>query len=130
MYADVNHPKKPPIKQHGIQLIVQYYQDSAKDRQAEIDMCLVHNASNNYILIMFVMGFYVSVFTFDHRAYISNIHILLEKLTDFDEDKFNSPKISIHVIGRRLNYKTALEFANKKLAGKICILANCDIFLD
>jgi len=89
--------------------MTQYYMDGSRERQAEIDMCLVYNLSNNYI---------------------DTVHLLLEKATGFDEAKFNHPKIRIHLIGKRLDYKTALEYANAKLAGRICILANCDIYFD
>jgi len=94
---------------YPINLIVQYYKDSSRERQKELDTCLIFNASN---------------------VHITAVHILLEKESDFDETIFNNPKIKKHVLGERLKYSTALEFCNHHLNGQVCILANCDVYFD
>jgi len=118
LYSEINmnsfpedNTKKSYAPHREISLIIQYYKDNSRERQKEIDMCIVNNACNRYI---------------------STVHVLLEKNGDFDDVKFNSPKIKIHsdVVGKRLSFDAAIRFANKKLPGHICILANCDVYFD
>jgi len=61
---------------------------------------------------------------------IDAVHLLLENESDFDATKFNLPKIRPHLLGKRLSYRMALEFANSQLAGRVCILANSDVYFD
>jgi hypothetical protein len=91
-----------------IQLIVQYFRCATKERQEEIDICLRNNLLNNYI---------------------STVHLLTEE--ELDVSVFhNKDKIKQTVIGDRLTYRKAFEYANQCQDSSIWILANADIYFD
>jgi Flp pilus assembly protein TadD len=103
-----------------LHMIVQYYtapQGSA--RQAELDECLRLNAAN---------------------AYIGTIHVLLESASDIEhssvlrelmQQQQAVTKLNVTVIGQRLTYKAAFEYANAVIPrGHVFILSNADIYFD
>lgn len=92
----------------NINLIVQYYKCGKEDRQQEIDTCLSSNLSNEFI---------------------SSVHVLTEQLTDFS--KFpHCKKIKQTVIGERLTFETAFQYANQHADHQVWILSNADIYFD
>ncbi|ACM19812.1 hypothetical protein Geob_1453 [Geotalea daltonii FRC-32] len=92
----------------AINLIVQYYRCLDDVRQQEIDSCLQNNLLNEYL---------------------DAIHLLTEILYDFQNFK-NSEKIVQSVVGKRLSYKKAFEYATSLGGDHIWILANADIYFD
>jgi len=86
-------------------MLTQYYSD--KSRQIELDTCLEKNIRNSHI---------------------EHIHLLVEH---YIKNKLvHNHKVSQTVISERLRYNHAFEFSNQYLEGKICILANADIYFD
>ena len=98
-------------------LITSYYHSSCKDRQLEIDDCLRRNAKN---------------------PLIKSIHLLNDQIYDlssiFSESKDDSEKIIQVVVDddnkKRLSFLYAISYANRNFPGKICMLANSDIYYD
>ena len=90
-----------------MRIITQYFQDSSEERQEEIDMCVRKNIEN---------------------PHIARVHLLLEK--EMDLSRFDQDGIRTHIIGRRLRYTDAFDYANTKLAGRLCAVANVDIYFD
>lgn len=97
-------------------LIVQYYivhsadESYNKERQKEIDTCLLYNLQNKYL---------------------DEVHILSEACYSFDfiPNELRT-KIKQTVIGSRLTYQAAFEYYNECIPNTTCILANADIFTD
>jgi len=95
-------------RMNRLSLIVQYYRCAANERQAEIDTCLRNNLLN---------------------PYLTDIHLLTEEL--FDVSSFpNNEKIVQTVIGERLTYKRAFEYAGSIDGDVVWLLANADIYFD
>jgi len=99
-----------------IHLITQFYrvtngdEEYQKKRQYEIIECLKRNCCLESI----------------HR-----IHLLLEE--DFVEDDevrglLHHPKVNLFLLGKRMTYADVFLYYNTYLLGKICILANADIY--
>jgi hypothetical protein len=95
------------LQKPALNLMVQYFTVSNQDRQKEIDDCLKKNCENSFI---------------------KKIFLLTEE--KFDAEILNHPKIEQIVIGKRLKFSDAFEFANKKLPGEVFILSNADIYFD
>lgn len=92
----------------SLNLIVQYYKCADSKRQEEIDYCLLKNLEN---------------------PLISTVHILSEHDLDFASFP-NSGKIIQKVIGQRLTFSKAFQYANCVRNSEFWILSNADIFFD
>lgn len=93
-----------------IHLIVQYYNDSDKERQEEIDYCFAANLENPHIL---------------------KLHNLVENGVTVPDDISKHPKYVEHRVDGWLTYKQTFDYANEHLSpdSMVC-LCNADIFLD
>jgi hypothetical protein len=91
----------------GFNLICQYFIIPNEERQSEINECLEKNCKNVYIKKIYLLT---------EKKYVSNI--------------LNHPKVEQIVIGRRLRFSDAFNFANERLYGELCIISNADIFFD
>ena len=93
-------------------LITTYYISDNKERQKELDRCLIKNSENNYI---------------------EKIYLLNNEVFNLDFI-FNQKKIEQVIITNEKNYKLkyndAINFINNNLDGSICILSNSDIYFD
>ena len=93
-------------------LITTYYISDNKDRQKELDRCLIKNSENNYI---------------------EKIYLLNNEIFNLDFI-FNQKKIEQVIITNEKNYilkyNDAIKFINNNLEGSICILSNSDIYFD
>ena len=92
----------------NINLIVQYYKCGNEARQKEIDICLSNNLGN---------------------VFISSIHLLTEQFIDVSQFP-HYEKIKQTVIGERLTFELALQYANQHHESQIWILSNADIYFD
>lgn len=91
-----------------INLIVQYYKCDSEARQEEIDFCLATNLNNKFI---------------------SSVHLLTEQ--SYDMSRFpHHEKIKQTVIGERLTFEKAFQYANQHPENQIWILSNADIYFD
>lgn len=89
-------------------LIVQYYKCGNEARQVEIDTCLSSNLRNEFISV---------------------IHLLTEQL--FDVSQFpHHEKIKQTVVGERLTFERAFQYANQQGENQIWLLSNADIYFD
>lgn len=97
---------------NDIILITSYYHSSSKERQLEIDDCLRRNSKN---------------------PLIKSIHLLNDKIYDLSFI-YGSEKITQVVVDddnkKRLSFLYAISYANLNFPGKICMLANSDIYYD
>lgn len=93
-------------------LITTYYQTSNIHRNNEINKCLIYNFINKNI---------------------KEIYLLNNKIYDLyfieKNDKIKQIIIS-NDINYKLKYNDAIDFINKNLTNKICILSNSDIYFD
>jgi hypothetical protein len=89
-------------------LIVQYYKCGNEARQEEIDICLSNNLNNEFI---------------------SSIHLLTEQLFDVSHFPYHE-KIKQTVVGERLTFEMAFQYANQHHENQIWILSNADIYFD
>jgi tetratricopeptide (TPR) repeat protein len=128
VYSSISN--MPPVAVHSaatvaahsskLHMIEQYYiapQGSA--RQAELDECLRLNAAN---------------------VHIGTIHVLLESASDVEhssvlrelmQQQQTVTKLNVTVIGQRLTYRAAFEYANAAIPrGHVFILSNSDIYFD
>jgi hypothetical protein len=48
----------------------------------------------------------------------------------FSETLWGFSKLNQIVVGKRLTFQAAFEYANTNLSGELCILANADIYFD
>jgi len=100
-----------------IHLVTQYYQvrngdsEYQKKRQYEINECLKKNCS---------------------LSCIYKIHLLLEEeiFVKSTEENLRHPKVICVILGKRMTYDDVFSYYNTHLLGKICILANADIFFN
>lgn len=91
-----------------INLIIQYYKCSKEARQEEIDICLINNLNNEFISI---------------------VHLLTEELYDLSQFP-HQEKIKQTVIGERLTFESAFQYANRHDENQIWVLSNADIYFD
>ena len=89
-------------------LIIQYYNDSNLERQAELDYCVDQNLNNTYI---------------------ECVHNLVEPDTVVPDKFKNHPKYKEYKIDTWLQYSQAFEYANKHLSGSMVAVTNLDIYL-
>ena len=99
-------------------LIIQYYNDSNKERQKEYEECLRKNLSN---------------------PAISKIHNIIEKDTTIPEEFKNNKKL-INIpfdysksgkIKGRLTFKYAFDYSRENIpVGEVVVISNLDIFLE
>lgn len=102
-------PTVPAKPFNGIHLIVQYFNCADAERQDEYDYCVKANLENSNVV---------------------KLHCLIEPETKVPDWLSKHAKyVEFKVIGR-LTYRTAIDYANRMLAGQICAVSNLDIFLD
>lgn len=94
-------------------LITSYYHSSNEGRQLEIDDCLRRNAKNPLIKSIHLLN--------DQIYDLSFIDSISEKITQVVVDDDNK---------KRLSFLYAISYANRNFPGKICMLANSDIYYD
>jgi hypothetical protein len=94
-------------------LVTTYYNTLNEDRNNEINKCLCKNYENKYI---------------------EKIYLLNNKEYDLNFLPINNRKVIQHIISNDdnyiLKYNDAINFINKNLKNKICILSNSDIYFD
>ena len=93
-------------------LVTSYYQSGNKERQKEIDACLVQNVQN---------------------VHIKSIHLLNDQdyPLDFISDKSKIVKVVVDEGNkRRLGYDYAIQYVNESLFKEHFIIANSDIYFD
>ncbi|MEI6850247.1 MAG: hypothetical protein WCK29_04375, partial [archaeon] len=90
-----------------VNLLTQYYVDSSKERQKEIDYAIRKNCNNKFI---------------------DKIYLFMEK--DHRLPILKNRKIEKIIIGERLEYQHCLNFSNKNLQNQLSIIANSDIYFD
>lgn len=92
-------------------LITQYYIPKWKERELEINECLVNNLQN---------------------PLLDEIHLFVEKEYDYSwiQDNPNYHKIKLISTKERLSYKQAFDYSNDLSSNDIIILANSDIYFD
>lgn len=92
-------------------LVTSYYISENKERQKEIDDCLLKNVSNSLI---------------------SNIYLLNDKIynLDFINNKSKIKQFNIIEDNNKLNFKDAIEFINSYCFKDIVILSNTDIYFN
>ena len=94
---------------------MQYYAAHSVERQVEIDQCLMQNLRN---------------------PLVSKVHVLTEEAFDlhyfreFSESLWGFSKLFQVVLGRRLTFQAAFEYASRNLRGELVALANADIYFD
>jgi hypothetical protein len=93
-------------------LITTYYQTSNDHRNNEINKCLIYNFLNKNIKEIYLLN---------NKIY--NLQFI-EK-----NDKIKQIIIS-NDVNYKLKYNDAIDFINKNLINKICILSNSDIYFD
>ena len=93
-------------------LVTSYYQSGNKERQKEIDACLVQNVQN---------------------VHIKSIHLLNDQdyPLDFISDKSKIVQVVVDEGNkRRLGYDYAIKYVNESLFKEHFIIANSDIYFD
>ena len=95
-------------------LITSYYTTLNKERQDEIDKCLIINNNNKFIEKIYLLG---------------NEYFDLSFIENKQKDKIEQIIIS-NEKKYRLRYDDCIKFINNKLKNKICILSNSDIYFD
>jgi len=95
-------------------LITSYYHSKDDERQKEINDCLINNTNN---------------------PLITSIHLLNDQIYDLSFiESCHSDKIVQVVVDddnkKRLSFLYAISYANRNFPGKICMLANSDIYYD
>jgi hypothetical protein len=93
-------------------LITSYYISNKIERQKEIQKCLIKNNNNKYI---------------------EKIYLLNDKYYDMSFLIDDSKIVQIIISNEKnykLNFKDCINFINKNLEDKICILSNSDIYFD
>ena len=107
----LNTPQQVTLQSSNeFHVIVQWYQASTSTRQAEINECLQRNLASEEI---------------------TRVHVLTEENTLFSSTTFeNLDKLVQTVVGDRLTFARAFEYARDHLYGQICSVANADIYYD
>jgi hypothetical protein len=94
-------------------LITTYYKPKNKDREQEINRCLLKNYQNKYI---------------------EKIYLLNDKIYDIPIKNDYQKKIEQVIVSNNENYKLtyydSIKFINEKLINRICILSNSDIYFN
>lgn len=98
-----------PTESANMHLLMQYYNDSNKDRQQEIDFCVQANLENPHII---------------------QVHNLVEENTVVPSWLSNHEKYIECKVDRWLTYKIAFDYANENLPQQVVALTNADIFFD
>jgi len=93
-------------------LISTYYKNKNKDRQDELDKCLINNNNNKYIGEIYLLGN-----EYFDLSFIENKNKIKQVIID---NKKNY----------KLKYNDVIKFINNNLQNKICILANTDIYFN
>jgi len=91
-------------------LITTYYKSKNEARQKEIDECLKKNYENKYIQKIYLLN--NQLYNLDYKGN-KIIQYIISKDTDYI-----------------LKYNDAINFINKNIKNKICILSNSDIYFD
>ena len=99
------------IRAEEFHVIVQWHRASSPERQAEINACLNKNLA---------------------LSFVTHIHVLTEKKINFDSfvQKNYLKKLTQIVIGKRLTFEYAFQYASEHLSGLVCSVTNADIFFD
>lgn len=95
-------------------LVIPYYNSNNKDRQLELDTCLIKNANNPNIKKIYLMTdniYELDFINIDVKNKIKQI------LVDDDNKK-------------RMSFSYIFNFTNKYLKNEKCIVANTDIYFD
>ena len=95
--------------QRQFHVIVQWYEASTSKRQSEIDECLLENLRN---------------------PNITHVHVLTERNITFSFHSILANKLIQTVVGKRLTFESAFNYANTVLKGQVCSIANADIYYD
>ena len=90
-----------------VTLITQHYIPDDLIRQSELNLALLQNLRN---------------------PLIQEIHLLNE--AECDLGGFDRSKITEHIIGDRITYESAFDYASERLSDRVCVLANFDIYFD
>ena len=92
-------------------LLLQFYKSHNKERQKELNECLINNTAKNFItnVILFLEG--------------EGAQEIYNNLT------FEKKKILTILINKQLTYKDFFEYANNNLQDKIVVLIHSDILL-
>ena len=94
-------------------LVTTYYKPTNKDREEEINRCLIKNYQNKYI---------------------EKIYLLNDKIYDIPIKNNYKNKIEQIIVSNdkkyKLTYYDSIKFINEKLDDRICILSNSDIYFD
>jgi hypothetical protein len=93
----------------GLELILSYFVDSWKDRQAEYDYCVHRNLEH---------------------PFVDRIHNLGTRDAHVAADIRGHAKWNDVFIDHRMTFKDAFDHANQHLAGRMVGICNLDIFLD
>ena len=89
-----------------MQLLLEYFNATCRDRGAELLWCLHENLNCNQI---------------------DKVHVFMNPSTSFS---FDSPKLEIVNSESRVTYQKLFDYCNKQLKGKVCIIANGDIIFN
>jgi predicted O-linked N-acetylglucosamine transferase (SPINDLY family) len=106
--AQSDPSNRETYRKSGVALITQYFLTEDRNLRNDLDQTLLQNLNN---------------------VAISEIYLLTEQQLNFDAVP-NAWKIKQGVIGERLTFSTAFQFANEQLQGRTVILANADIHFD
>ena len=94
-------------------LVTTYYKPKNKEREEEINRCLIKNYQNKYI----------------EKIYLLNDKIYDIPITNDYKKKFQQIIVS-NDEKYKLTYYDAIKFINDNLDDRICILSNSDIYFD
>jgi hypothetical protein len=101
----------------GVVLMTQYYLTGNAEYQDDLLSALRRNLANPHISYVYML------------CEETEAAAHLEKLSSLNALPF-STKLRLHVLGRRLRFRQAFEFAQRELVGCTILLANSDIFFD
>lgn len=112
----------------GVHLIYQYFrvnsdvinEKQAAFRQGEYDECLYRNLQHPHVKCVHVM--------LENETDENQLKAFLARLDSYLTQPQKS-KIVHNMLGRRMHYSDAFEYANHKLTGEICVILNGDMFL-
>ncbi|MEK6889064.1 MAG: sulfotransferase domain-containing protein [Nanoarchaeota archaeon] len=99
--------KNEIIGKKKVNLLIQYYKDDMPERQKELEECIKRNINDNGIDRIFMF--------FPKEVNASHI---------------KSKKVKKIFLRKQLTYWDCFNFANSRLSGDICVIANTDIYFD